>query len=349
MVEDTDVAASNADGEETTVTTLAEVPVGENVRKAGSDVKRGDLILSRGQAVSSVGGEIGSLAFVGRQSVSTYRQPRVAVISTGDELVDLHASTLDASIEPDWSGIFDSNRPSLLSVLQAHHFTAIDGGIVKDTRQATAEALRRAASEADVIITTGGTSMGEADFLKPVLEEELGGTIHFGRVAMKPGKPSTFATLPSEEDSPATLVFGLPGNPASCLVTLHIFVLPALRKMAGYPSQNWHLPTIRVQVGQDKFVSLPWLIQNASQLESPAPLDPRPEFQRVTVRAQTNASAGSTTFIASTTGYQRSSRTVSLAAANALLKLPSVKDQPNGRTEFDKGEAVDAVLIGPIC
>ena len=124
-------------------------------------------------------------------------------------------------------------------------------------------ALRRGLEQADLVLTTGGTSMGASDLLKPVIERHLGGTIHFGRVQIKPGKPTTFATVPvpaskkGQGDTPGegggekevyVPVFALPGNPASALVTFHVFVVPALRRLGGWPVGRCQLPKVRVQV-----------------------------------------------------------------------------------------------------
>lgn len=107
-------------------------------------------------------------------------------------------------------------------------------------------ALQKGLASADILLTTGGTSMGPTDLLKPVIEHNLAGTIHFGRVTIKPGKPTTFATIPHEGvDKP---IFALPGNPASALVTFNIFALPALRALGGWKENEWHPPRVKVQV-----------------------------------------------------------------------------------------------------
>lgn len=117
------------------------------------------------------------------------------------------------------------------------------------------KAIAKGLREADLILTTGGTSMGSSDLVKPVVERRFEGTIHFGRVSMKPGKPTTFASIPvtvPQGDSKAgerKYLFGLPGNPASALVTFHVFVVPALRKLGGWPVERCHLPRVKVQVG----------------------------------------------------------------------------------------------------
>ena len=123
--------------------------------------------------------------------------------------------------------------PSLLSSVQ-DHVSKIQEGL----------------DSADLILTTGGTSMGPGDLLKPVIERNFNGMIHFGRVRMKPGKPTTFATIPNSKAAGGaqTPIFALPGNPASALVTLYLFVLPALRKLGGWKPDRCQLPRIRVQV-----------------------------------------------------------------------------------------------------
>ncbi|BGP17773.1 hypothetical protein JCM10213v2_005815 [Rhodosporidiobolus nylandii] len=327
MVEDTEVVARDVQGEETEVRLLAQVDQGENVRKEGSDVKSGEKVLEKGDIVSNVGGESGTLAFVSKRSVPVFRRPTVAVLSTGNELRDLQSTSLSSNPSSNFHGIVDSNRPTLLSVLQSLHFETVDLGICGDSMEETKTRLRRGAEQADVVITTGGTSMGVGDLLKPCIERELGGTVHFGRVAMKPGKPTTFATIPAHPLAPSpdpTLVFALPGNPASALVTFFVFVLPALRKMEGRREGEWELPRVPVE------------------LTAPVPLDPRPEYHRVFLRPSLQ-SGGLQAF---STGGQRSSRTVSLAGANALLELPAM--EKGGKNEVANGEKVMAVVVGEI-
>jgi gephyrin len=121
--------------------------------------------------------------------VPVHRRPVVAVLSTGNELRDLQDTSSSTPTNPSshFSGIVDSNRPTLISVLQHLHYDVIDLGICGDTMDETTALLKRGKEQADVVITTGGTSMGVGDLLKPCIERELGGTVHFGRVAMKPG------------------------------------------------------------------------------------------------------------------------------------------------------------------
>ncbi|GAA5832395.1 hypothetical protein JCM11251_006435 [Rhodosporidiobolus azoricus] len=329
MVEDTEVVSRDEEtGEEKEVRLLAQVERGENVRAEGSDVKVGEKVLDKGDAVTNTGGEVGTLAFISRRSVPVYRRPTVAVLSTGNELRNLQDTSTSSSIGSNFTGIVDSNRPTLLSVLSSLHFPTVDLGICGDTMQETKAALRKGAEQADVVITTGGTSMGVGDMLKPCIEKELGGTTWFGRVAMKPGKPTAFATLPAHPLAPSqapTLIFALPGNPASALVTFFLFVLPSLRKMEGRREGEWELPRVPVT------------------LTSPVPLDPRAEYHRVFLRP----SLSSGVLKAFSTGGQRSSRTVSLAGCNGLLELPALEKGAE-KKRMEEGEVVQCVVVGEI-
>ncbi|KAL5637109.1 hypothetical protein ACGC1H_000925 [Rhizoctonia solani] len=327
MVEDTQVASQfsaeeGEEGEEKTVELLAEVDIGENVRKAGSDVRAGDKVLAAGDVISGLGGEIGALAFVGRRQVNAYRKPVVALLSTGNELVDLQQQSSQTAGSERWSGVIDTNRPSLTAVLEGLGYGVIDIGIAHDNIEAHVSALSDGISRADVLVTTGGTSMGASDLLKPLLERNLNGTIHFGRVAMKPGKPTTFASVPPPNGGREKLVFGLPGNPASALVTFYLFVLPALRRLGGWTLEAAELPRVPVELTES------------------LPLDPRPEFHRVHVRI---TSSGLKAF---STGGQRSSRVASLAGANGLVALPAlVEGSPK---VLEKGQIANVVLIGEL-
>lgn len=189
MVEDTGLLDSN-DNEERRIQVKAQIDPGENIRKAGSDVREGQLVLNKGVRISELGGEIGTLAFLGYGSVKAYRKPIVAILSTGNELYDAVESAKGGSNEDAWGfRVFDSNRPSLRAALEGQGFEVVDLGIVSDDVTETLDKLNRGLEEADVVLSTGGTSMGESDLLKPLMERKLrNGKIHFGRVAMKPGK-----------------------------------------------------------------------------------------------------------------------------------------------------------------
>ena len=189
---------------------------GQNVRPAGEDIRRGEVALAPGTVLSPA--RLGLLASVGVGEVQVRRRPRVAVFSTGDEL-----RPVGDALEP--GQIYDSNRYTLHGMLSRLQLEVIDLGVVRDTREDTLQAFQAAAEQADAIVTSGGVSVGEADFVTETLERH--GRIGFWKVAMKPGKPIAFGRFG------AALFFGLPGNPVSVMVTFYQVVRPALLALAG--------------------------------------------------------------------------------------------------------------------
>lgn len=319
MVEDTVIRSMTDDGrEEKEVEILTDqVKPDENIREVGSDIKAGEIVLRKGEEITAVGGELGLLASVGKAEVKAYKKPVIGVLSTGDEII-LH----DRQGPLQLGEVRDCNRPTLMAAIAGWGFRVIDLGIAKDKLGSLEEHLRDSFRNVDVIVTSGGVSMGELDLLKPTIERSLGGTIHFGRVSMKPGKPTTFATVPLKDNSgaPTTkLIFGLPGNPASALVTSHLFVLPSLHFSSGREAPHG-LPRVKVVLDED------------------IRCDPkRSEYHRVVL------TAGSDGLLhAASTGGQRSSKVTSLRRANGLLCLPA-KDLVLG-----KGEMIDALVMGPL-
>lgn len=318
MVEDTILRAKTDDEkEEKEVELLADnVEEGENIREIGSDIKENSIILRKGEQISAVGGEIGMMASVGTSTVKIYRRPVVGVLSTGDEIIN-HDREGDLRL----GEVRDTNRPTLISAVKEWGYEVVDLGIASDKPGSLEEILRDGMREADLIITTGGVSMGELDLLKPTIERSLGGTIHFGRVNMKPGKPTAFATVPAKNNGGervSKVIFSLPGNPASALVTFHLFVLPSLHAMSG--------------------VSPPGLTKIPVNLAHDFKLDPgRPEYHRAIVTVRRDGSLS-----ASSTGGQRSSRVGSLKGANALLFMPK------GSGPLREGAKVDALLMNNI-
>ncbi|KAI6152402.1 MoaB/Mog domain-containing protein [Pisolithus tinctorius] len=308
MVEDTELEstlkdADGEDAEEEQVKTLAQVSPGENVREPGSDVRQGDLVMQMGEVITSAGGEVGTLAFVGRKEVKVVRKPVVALLSTGNELLDLQSPKPMPG--DGWGGIWDTNRPSLQAALEGMGYKVIDLGIVADDVDAHVRAVSKGLETADILLTTGGTSMGASDLLKPVIERRFNGTIHFGRVAIKPGKPTTFASIATKvAPHGRKYLFALPGNPTAAIVTFHIFVVPALRKLGAWLPNKCQLPRVQVQ------------------LENAMPLDPRVELHRVIVRSTPEG------LLATTTGSQRSSRVTSLCGANGLVTATSTGSVP---------------------
>ncbi|KAI9752841.1 MAG: hypothetical protein M4579_005456 [Chaenotheca gracillima] len=318
MVEDTLLRTVSEDGkEEKEVEILTdEVKHGENVREIGSDIKEGATILHKDEEITAVGGELGLLVSVGKKEVLVYRRPVVGVLSTGDEIVQ-HDRPGPLRL----GEVRDCNRPTLLAAISGSGFEAVDLGIAADSPGSLEEMLRSALRKVDVIITSGGVSMGELDLLKPTIERSLGGTIHFGRVAMKPGKPTTFATVPVKDaggERETKAIFSLPGNPASAVVTFHLFVLPSLHQASGISPVG--LPMVTVKLDQDI-----------------RPDPTRPEYHRVLVRMGQDG-----TLHASSTGGQRSSRIGSLKSANALLCLSPSKDP------ILSGNRVPALLMGKL-
>jgi gephyrin len=317
MVEDTTLKSTTDDGKEEKEVEIDidGVKEGENIREVGSDIKEKTVILNKGEQISGVGGEIGLLAAVGVAEVSVYRRPIIGILSTGDEIVEYNRPGALRLGE-----VRDTNRITLISAAEEWGFDVVDLGISRDKPGSLEETLRDGLRRADVIITTGGVSMGELDLLKPTIERALGGTIHFGRVAMKPGKPTTFATVPVKDNSGQRVnkvIFSLPGNPASALVTFHLFVLPSLHKQSGVSPVG--LPKVPVTLTHD------------------FPLDLRPEYHRAVVTVGSDGLLS-----ASSTGGQRSSNVGSLRSANALLCMPS------GKGKLEKGAKVDALMMNAV-
>jgi molybdenum cofactor synthesis domain-containing protein len=292
MVEDVDEVGERA--------TLHRYPrAGENVHPRGMDLRDGQLVLSAGTRIGPA--EVGLLATIGHVSVRVVRRPRVAVMATGDELVE-------PDEQPGPGLVRDSNRFALVAAAEAAGADVVWHAHVGDVEEELEEGIRTGLERADVLLTSGGVSMGTRDLIKPILERLA--TVHFGRVSFKPGKPLTFATT-----AEAKLAFGLPGFPVSSLVTFEVFVRPALLTLAGL--RDVLRPRVDVALGHDV---------------RPDPV--RQEYMRAQVQWQEGR------FIASTTGLQTSSRLMSMSGANALLEI-----EP-GETTLREGTRVPALLLG---
>jgi molybdopterin molybdotransferase len=213
---DTVVQVELTDGATDAVTISKALVRGVNVRRRGEDMRSGDVVLRAGARIGPA--ELAVLAAVQKTAVSVARRPTVAILSTGDELIDL-----DGVLAP--GKIVNTNAPLLAALVRDAGAIPRVLGIVRDTREETIAALQ-AALDADFVITSGGVSVGAFDFVKEALEA-VGADTKFWRVAMKPGKP---VVLSRRGDC---LIFGLPGNPVSCFVSFHLFVRPALRKSLG--------------------------------------------------------------------------------------------------------------------
>lgn len=193
---------------------------GQNVRQAGEDIRQGADVLKPGRNLTPA--DLGVLASLGIGEVMVRRRPRVAFFSTGDELRSIGETLGEGEI-------FDSNRYSLYGMLTQLGVDILDMGVVRDEPDALREAFSHAATVTDAIITSGGVSVGDADYIKPILAEL--GEINFWKIAMKPGRPLTFGQLGSAH------FFGLPGNPVAVMVTFYQFVQPALHYLASGTSK----------------------------------------------------------------------------------------------------------------
>lgn len=273
------------------------VSAGENIRPVGQDLAAGVVVLPLGEVLGPA--EIGLLASIGCTNVRVYPRPRVAVMATGSELVPPEEIPIHGKIR-------DSNSYILLAAVAAAGGRPIHLGIIPDSISAQRAAILDGISCADMVLVSGGVSMGTHDFVKPLLNEL--GDLHFGQVAIKPGKPFTFATVNNVP------VFGLPGFPVSSFVVVENFIRPALRVMAGH-RRLWR-PTCTARLRHT--------IQHAPD---------RTEFQRAVVIEQDHI------YWAETTGIQVSSRLQSLVGANALLRIPA------GVADLSAGAEVTALLI----
>jgi len=246
------------------------------------DTRNGDTVLTPGIQLGAA--ETGLLASVGVAEISVTRRLRVAFFSTGDELTSIGTPLAAGQI-------YDSNRYALHGMLNKPAIECYDLGVIPDKREAVREAFREAAEVADLILTSGGVSVGEADYVTETLQEI--GEINFWRMAMKPGKPLAFGRLDK------AVFFGLPGNPVSVMVTFYQFVLPAIRKMTGANPRD------------------PLLVQARCTVELKKSSG-RMEFQRGILQLEKDGSLS-----VSSTGMQESHLLTSMSRANCFIQLPA--------------------------
>ena len=276
----------------------SDLVAGANFHQVGADVTGGQTVLRAGTQLGAA--EIGIAAATGHAQLTVRRRPRVALMSTGDELVEVGKT-------PGPGQIPDSNRWALLAALREAGAEVAVLGIAPDESGALRGFVTDALGTVDALVTSGGVSVGTHDLVKPLLESL--GTVHVGRVKLKPGKPFTFATLDGGK-----VAFGLPGFPVSSLVTFEVFVRPALRKMQGF--RQLYRPTLPVRLAYDA-----------------RPTAERTEYQRVTLRREGGE------LVADTTGSQSSSRLLSLAGAHALVRVPA------GDQVLKSGTVVEAMIL----
>jgi len=278
MVEDT----SAGDGD-STVTVHASVDAGSAVRRAGEDMRPGRQVFDSGTLLQP--GHLGVLATLGIESISVRPRPRVGVISTGDELVEG-----PQPLEP--GQIRDSNRRTLLSMVAQAGCTPVDLGLIRDDEDAVEHALRTGAADCDAIISSGGVSMGDFDYVKVVLSRIA--DMRWMQIAIKPAKPMAFGTL---DGIP---VFGLPGNPVSSMVSFELFARPGLRKMMGVAADALHRPRILA----------------TAEAALPRHPDGKTHFARVVMRWDDGRP------VVRSAGGQGSHQLSAMAGADALAVLP---------------------------
>ncbi len=263
------------------VNILESVDKNENVRFTGESVNMGDCVISPGKVLRPP--EVSMMASLNCAEASVYSKPKVAIVSTGDELTPLGEPLKPGKIR-------DSNRYGIYAQVQNAGGIPIDMGIAPDDEAETERIFRESIAKADALITSGGVSVGEHDIVKNVLTKL--GQMNFWRVAMKPGKPQAYGEIDGKP------IFGLPGNPVSSLVVFELFVRPALLKMAGHT--NLLRPTFNAVLASD--------VTNK---------DGRVNYMRAILTEENGK------YIAKTTGPQGSGILHSLVLANGLITIPS--------------------------
>ena len=253
---------------------------GQNVRHPGDDFSTGDTIIKAGERLSPA--KLGLLASVGVTELNIVRTPVVAFFSTGDEL-----KSVGQNLQP--GDIYDSNRYILFGMLQTMGVQCIDMGVIPDIKEKIEETLLEATKCADVVITSGGASVGEADYIKVILDEI--GQVDFWKIAMKPGKPLAFGKIND------TLFFGLPGNPVSAMATFYQFVQPSLKLLEG---ETFEKPVLLKAKCLSKLKKCPG----------------RKDFQRGIASSNENGE-----LIVDTTGIQGSHMLSSMSKANCFIVL----------------------------
>lgn len=219
---DSVVIQENCDYDQDSVTILKTVTAGANVRPCGQDITMGATVVHKGQRLTAV--DLSLLASIGHAEVNVYKPLRIAIFSTGDELIEPGRALAPGQI-------YNSNRTLLIALCQQLGYQAVDCGIVEDTFEATKAALSHAANQADLIVSSGGVSVGEEDHVKPAVEAL--GSLAMWKVQMKPGKPVAFG------DVAGTAFLGLPGNPVSSYIVFQLLGVPLARALQG---QNAELP-----------------------------------------------------------------------------------------------------------
>ncbi len=286
-----------------TVRVFKEARPGANIRRAAEDIRAGAVVLAAGAIVRAA--EAGVLASLGRTTARVYRRPVVAILSTGDEIVQP-----GTPLRP--GQIYDSNATSIAGLVQKYGGTARILGVARDTLEDLTAKLREGL-DADMLVTSAGVSRGDYDVVKDVLARE--GEIDFWTVAMKPGKPLAFGAFPRPDGRGRVPHIGLPGNPVSSMVSFELFGRPAIFKMLGKP--YWERPRLRA-VAKDRIVNRD---------------DPRTFYARCRVEREDGV------WVARLTGSQGSGILTSMAFANALTVVPPEVDV------IEPGDEVEVMML----
>jgi len=290
-VEDTDFNSRDAGtAAPQTVTFVRKVQAGENVRLRGMDLHAGDVVLHKGRKLKAQ--DLGLLAMLGVGQVQVYKKPHVALLSSGNELLEVDTPLTEGKIH-------DANSYALAALIESAGADVLRLGVAKDTRESVESLLQKAINtQVDLIVSSAGVSVGAFDFVKEVLESN--GQLDFWRVNMRPGKPLAFG------EYHGIPFFGLPGNPVSAFVGFEVFVRPALERLNG--TLDGIRLTVRVRCGEE--------IQS----------DGRESYLRAKIRTEDGIR------IATLTGHQGSGNLLSLVQADALLIIPAgVKCVPVGQ------------------
>lgn len=242
MVEDTEDGRRCEDamagrGGQESVTFLKTVEKGANIFKRAENAREGEVLIEAGTFVNSA--HMGVCAAVGRSTLKVHRKPAVSILATGEELLNVGAEAKPHQLR-------NSNGPVLTAALQSRGYEVVAGESVADDLDVIVERIREALEASDIVVLTGGVSVGKYD-LVPEAVAQAGGTIHYHGVAMKPGRPQLFAT-----SSEGKCIFGLPGNPLSAMTGFYEFVLPSLHRLAGLPPASCR-PILELRLVKDIF------------------------------------------------------------------------------------------------
>ena len=267
----------------------------QNIRNIGEDIKKGDIVIEKGRQINYV--DLGILSSLGIAKIDVIKKPIVSFFSTGDELVSINKKLKKGLI-------YDSNRYLLFGLLSELPVQIKDMGVVKDDEKILIRKLQECSKKSDIVITTGGVSVGDADYIKSALKKV--GKVNFWKIAIKPGRPLAYGKIDNAS------FFGLPGNPVSAAVTFQIFIIPAIRRML-------------------QMTTFSKLILNAVVKSSLSKKKGRVEYKRGLLEQKDGG------YIVNTTGLQGSNILSSLSKANCYIRLSSETDNIN------KGDVVEVI------